>query len=138
MEFCEGETLKKMGSQITVNNFQDIKHFLAQMIESLDYLHSQNLIHRDLKPANVFLDNKNNIKLGDFGLARSFKRKRALNNKSFAIDESKNVELSQNIGTPFYMAPEQQNSNQYDSKVDIYSLGSVSYTHLTLPTICSV
>jgi translation initiation factor 2-alpha kinase 4 len=125
MEYCEGETLKKIGSEVGVNNHQDIKRLLGQMIEALDYLHSRNLIHRDLKPANIFLDRRNNIKLGDFGLARSFKKKRALNNKSILIEDNKNIELSQNIGTPFYMAPEQSNSNNYDSRVDIYSLGLV-------------
>jgi translation initiation factor 2-alpha kinase 4 len=125
MEYCEGQTLKEVGPQVDFNNTQDITHFVGQMIDALNYLHSKNLIHRDLKPANVFLDKHGNIKLGDFGLARSSKKQRTCQYKSFVADESKNIEMSQNIGTPFYMAPEQKDSNQYDSRVDVYSLGLI-------------
>jgi len=71
------------------------------------------VLHRDLKPANILIDSKNNIKLGDFGLAKE------LNSKS---------QLAQtNVGTPFYMAPEIMNDKEYDSKSDIWSLGCLAY-----------
>ena len=95
------------------------------MIDALNYMHSRNLIHRDLKPANVFLDKNHNIKLGDFGLARSFKGPRISNPGSFIKLGNSNSMMSQNIGTPFYMAPEQRNSGMYDSRVDMYSLGLI-------------
>ena len=126
MEYSEGKTLKEISSEIDISNSKDIKNFTAQMIDALYYLHSKRLIHRDLKPANVFLDKEGNIKLGDFGLARSLKKQSsAFHYKSFVMDESKDIKMSQNIGTPFYMAPEQKHSDQYDSKVDIYSLGLI-------------
>ena len=49
-------------------------HF-RQIAEGLTYLHSQGIIHRDLKPENIFVDSKGDIKIGDFGLAKSMSGK---------------------------------------------------------------
>ncbi|KAF2984926.1 hypothetical protein EK904_013162 [Melospiza melodia maxima] len=70
-------------------------------------------VHRDLKPANVFLDGKQNVKLGDFGLARILRH-----NTSFATTF---------VGTPYYMSPEQMNYLSYNEKSDIWSLGCIVY-----------
>eukprot|EP00756_Hemistasia_phaeocysticola_P063302 Hpha_TRINITY_DN6781_c0_g1::TRINITY_DN6781_c0_g1_i1::g.110906::m.110906/K20872/NEK2; NIMA (never in mitosis gene a)-related kinase 2 len=71
------------------------------------------VLHRDIKPANVFLDRDNNVKLGDFGLAR------VLSDRSeFAHTR---------VGTPYYMSPEQIDEMAYDEKSDVWSLGCVVY-----------
>jgi NIMA (never in mitosis gene a)-related kinase len=76
------------------------------------------ILHRDIKLTNVFLDNENNIKLGDFGLSR------VLSNESvFAISH---------VGTPYYMSPEQIDDLQYNEKSDIWSLGCFLYEITTL------
>lgn len=70
-------------------------------------------MHRDLKPGNIFLDAESNAKLGDFGLAR------VLNQGSMYAQT--------NVGTPYYMSPEQINEQKYDEKSDIWSLGCLVY-----------
>jgi len=71
------------------------------------------VLHRDLKPANVFLDDKQDVKLGDFGLARVLHH-----DTSFAKTF---------VGTPYYMSPEQMSKNLYNEKSDIWSLGCLVY-----------
>ena len=63
------------------------------------------ILHRDLKPGNIFLDSARNIKMGDFGLAKEL------------ASESKYAQT--NVGTPFYMSPEQINEQRYNEKSDI-------------------
>jgi NIMA (never in mitosis gene a)-related kinase len=70
-------------------------------------------MHRDLKPGNIFLDSNYNVKLGDFGLSRVMS------------DES--MFANTHVGTPYYMSPEQINSERYNEKSDIWSLGCIIY-----------
>lgn len=70
-------------------------------------------MHRDLKPGNIFLDSDYNVKLGDFGLSRVMS------------DES--IFAYTNVGTPYYMSPEQINESKYNEKSDIWSLGCIIY-----------
>lgn len=63
------------------------------MILALNEIHQKKIMHRDLKPANIFLDAKNNVKLGDFGLSKKLS------------DQTKFAQT--NVGTPYYMSPEQ-------------------------------
>ena len=71
------------------------------------------ILHRDLKPSNIFLDDKHNPKLGDFGFAK------AISNQSMYAHTY--------LGTPFYMSPEQINESEYNEKSDIWSLGCIVY-----------
>lgn len=70
-------------------------------------------MHRDLKPANIFIDNKDNLKLGDLGLGRDF--------------TSQTMEAYSRVGTPLYMSPEVIQGNGYDFKSDVWSLGCIAY-----------
>ena len=79
---------------------------------ALEICGQRNIIHRDIKPENIFVNDFGYFKLGDFGIARKL--------------ENMTGGLSQK-GTFNYMAPEVANSNEYDAKVDIYSLGIVLY-----------
>jgi translation initiation factor 2-alpha kinase 4 len=71
MEFCEGDTLRNFIDANPGKQKEDLKwKIFIQIVEALNYLHnSVGLIHRDLKPMNIFLDKRNTVKLGDFGLA---------------------------------------------------------------------
>jgi NIMA (never in mitosis gene a)-related kinase 2 len=70
-------------------------------------------LHRDLKPGNIFLDEHQNVKLGDFGLAR--------------ILNPGSVFAQTHVGTPYYMSPEQIQEKKYNDKTDIWSLGCIVY-----------
>lgn len=81
------------------------------------------ILHRDLKPSNIFFDSNNNVKLGDFGLSRIIKTDSANGNQCFA---------QTNVGTPYYMSPEQIHEREYDEKTDIWSMGCVIYELVSL------
>jgi len=90
------------------------------------------IIHRDLKPANIFIDKNNQLKIGDFGLAREYEiSKEPQSAGRPAVKRGSNGFpsnlLSARVGTPFYLSPEQREEKGYDEKVDIYSLGLILF-----------
>jgi len=98
---------------------------LRQIVEGLNHIHSQGIIHRDLKPANIFLDSKEDVKIGDFGLATSGEKKVSLGiTESYEQDDSS---TRPGVGTPFYTSPEQEKVGHFNEKVDIYSLGIIFF-----------
>lgn len=84
----------------------------SDICNALEICGQRNIIHRDIKPENIFINDFGHFKLGDFGIARKL--------------ENMTGGLSQK-GTFNYMAPEVANSNEYDARVDTYSLGIVLY-----------
>uniref|UniRef100_A0A674H1L0 non-specific serine/threonine protein kinase n=1 Tax=Taeniopygia guttata TaxID=59729 RepID=A0A674H1L0_TAEGU len=121
MEYCDGGDLASLIAKCAKErHFLDesfILRVLTQLTLALRECHRRSdgavTVHRDLKPANVFLDSKQNVKLGDFGLARILHH-----NTSFATTF---------VGTPYYMSPEQMNYLSYNEKSDIWSLGCIVY-----------
>lgn len=85
-----------------------------QMADALAYAHKQGVVHRDVKPANIMVDEEGNATLTDFGVAR--------------LRGSPGVTLpGVQVGTPFYMAPEQVLGKPIDGRADIYALGVILY-----------
>ncbi|MBN3309605.1 serine/threonine-protein kinase Nek2 isoform X2 [Amia ocellicauda] len=122
MEYCEGGDLSSLINKcVKERRYLDeelILRVLAQLVLALKECHRRSdgghtVLHRDLKPANIFLDVKQNVKLGDFGLARILNH-----DTSFAKTF---------VGTPYYMSPEQINRMSYNEKSDIWSLGCLMY-----------
>lgn len=89
-------------------------------MRGLNYMHKQNITHRDMKPENILLVSKDidnfDIKIADLGFAQEF-------------DREKGLELV--LGTPLYMAPELVLHEKYSEKVDVWSLGVITYQLLT-------
>lgn len=92
------------------------QYIIYQILKSLKYMHSGQLLHRDLKPANVLLNSECLVKLADFGLARSVK----------AQEEGSNAVLTDYVATRWYRAPEiLLGSTKYSKAVDMWSLGCI-------------
>jgi tRNA A-37 threonylcarbamoyl transferase component Bud32 len=92
----------------------DAANLIRQILEGVDYMHKHGVVHRDLKPENLLCASANLIKIADFGLSKDV--------------ETGNLQTS--CGTPSYVAPEVLLGGQYDSEVDIWSVGVISYVLL--------
>jgi serine/threonine protein kinase len=91
-----------------------------RICDALEYIHKNGVVHRDLKPENIMVDEQDNIKLIDFGIAGHEGSRRL----TFA-------KLSQVMGTPDYISPEQVKGKRGDGRSDIYALGVMLYEMLT-------
>lgn len=119
MELCEGGDLSHLirGLKRDGPMMEDvIWKMFTQLVLALYECHRRpmgKILHRDIKPGNVFLDSEQNIKLGDFGLAK--------------VMGENSVYANTHVGTPYYMSPEQMAESSYDEKSDIWSLGCLIY-----------
>lgn len=103
-----------------------------QIAEALEAAHAKNLIHRDLKPANVKVGENGQVKVLDFGLAKTIERSGQVSIEGTTATLSEDLTQKMTIiGTPAYMSPEQANGKELDARTDIWSFGCVMYEALT-------
>jgi len=120
MEWVDGRPLRKILDEQRKLSPERAVRLTLRILDALEYIHSKGVAHRDLKPENIAVDDNDAVKLIDFGIAASSKSRRL----TFA-------KLSQTMGTPDYISPEQVKGKRGDARSDLYALGIMLYEMLT-------
>ena len=120
MEWVEGDLLRKMLGKNKKFSQERAALLTARICQALDYIHAHGVVHRDMKPENIMVDSEDRIKLIDFGIAANEGSRRL----TFA-------KLSNVMGTPDYISPEQVKGKRGDGRSDIYAAGVMLYEMLT-------
>ena len=121
MEYLDGNPIDFYIREISgpIKEIRAIDIFI-KILEGLKHIHEKNIVHRDIKPSNIMIDDKDNIKLLDFGIAKDYQNDPQL------------TRLGQNVGgTPMYMSPEHISNTKINMQSDIYSLGITFWQMLT-------
>jgi serine/threonine protein kinase/tetratricopeptide (TPR) repeat protein len=118
MEYVSGEDLKSMLRMVGRLSPGQAVPIAKQVCEGLAEAHRLGIVHRDLKPSNIMIDREGQVKIMDFGIARSVEAKGITGTGLM-------------IGTPEYMSPEQVEGKDVDQRSDVYALGIILYEMLT-------
>jgi len=114
MEYFPGMTLADLLRRRGALPLDEARDILGQVCDGLEAAHKAGVIHRDLKPGNILCNDRRQVKIIDFGLAKA----------SFMAGMTATGLI---LGTPEYMAPEQVRGRDVDGRTDIYALGAVAY-----------
>jgi len=118
MEYVKGLTLKQYIQRHYNIPVETALHFMEQITAAIEHAHQHDIIHRDIKPQNILIDNNNNVKITDFGIAT-------------ALSATSITQTNAVLGSVHYLSPEQARGGMANKKSDIYSLGIVMFELLT-------
>ncbi|NMG69004.1 serine/threonine-protein kinase [Parazoarcus communis] len=120
MEYFPGYTLERYCSFQNLLPVHRVIGIVFKCCMALDHAFRQGIVHRDIKPANILIDDQDNVKITDFGLALNISKK---------VDTDSTFIMG--VGSPAYMSPEQIKNYPLNQKTDLYSLGVVLFHLLT-------
>ena len=135
MQLLEGQTLREMVVQSEPSKApfaaQKLIDIAIQIADGLNTAHQQGIIHRDIKPANIFITNRGEAKILDFGLAKlALAEAEPIESKERTTHLPDSLFLSRTglaMGTAAYMSPEQIRGEKLDARTDLFSFGLVLY-----------
>ena len=121
MEYVDGreldEVIKNLSAPISIDR---AKKLMKQILEAFSYAHQNGIVHRDVKPSNIIITADDQIKVLDFGIA-----------KLVGDTQHQLTKTGTQVGTVYYMSPEQVKGKELDLRSDIYSLGVTFYELLS-------
>ncbi len=120
MEWVDGRLLRQILKEEGKLPFERAVRITIGICHALEYIHKHGVVHRDLKPENIMVGKDDSVKLIDFGIAGQEGARRL----TFA-------KLSQLMGTPDYISPEQVKGKRGDARSDVYAVGVMLYEMLT-------
>lgn len=134
MEYVEGQTLDVVIRHRRLK-LREVVRIGVGVAEALDAAHARGIVHRDIKPGNIMLDQRGQVKVLDFGLAK----RSNMNGTDLTSTSVVQTSSGMLIGTPTYMSPEQALGRPLDARTDIFSLGAVLYELVTgmRPFLCN-
>jgi 3-phosphoinositide dependent protein kinase-1 len=132
LDLCNGGELLGVLKMTGTFDVECVKFYGAQILDSMDYMHSRGVIHRDLKPENVLLDGQMHVKITDFGTAKLLKDPRAAQNSDNTVYEPATTQEEEDraasfVGTAEYVSPELLTHKSASKASDLWAFGCIIY-----------